>query len=61
MHGVIYISIFICTCMCLYTIMLCTDGVTIDMCLCVLLAAIGMVHYWMNVSCSVVCVYCLPM
>ena len=36
-----------------------TDGMTVDMC--VLFAASGMVHYWMNVYCSMVFIYCLPM
>ena len=33
----VYISDYTCTCMCLYTIMICTDGTTINICQCVLL------------------------
>ena len=45
----------------LHTIMVCTDDITIDMCLCVLFAASGVVYYWMNIYCGVVCVCCAPM
>ena len=40
--------------------MVCTDDVTFDVCLCLLLDVSGMVHYYMNAYCSVLCIYCAP-
>ena len=37
--------------------MVCTDGVTIGMCLCVILAAIGTVCNWLTVYCVHLCGY----
>ena len=34
----------------MYNIVICTDGTNMDMCLCVLLAAICMVYYWLDVD-----------
>ena len=38
--------------------MICTDGMTVGMCLCVLLAASSLIYYWMNAYCIVMSVYC---
>ena len=51
MLRVIYVYIYICTRVHLYIAMVCTDHMTIGMCLCVLLAANGMVCYWFTVYC----------
>ena len=51
MLSMIYISVYICTILHLYTIILWTDGVTIIMCLYSLLAAVGTMCYWLNVFC----------
>ena len=59
MLGVIYESVDIFTSQCLYTIMIFTDGRTIGMCLCALLAASGLVYCWMNACCIILCIYCV--
>ena len=41
---VIYISEYMCTSMCLYAIMVCTDGMTVDMGPCFS----SMMDYWTN-------------
>ena len=38
-----------------------TDGMTVDMCLNMLLTASSMVDYWIDTFCSVACVSCEPM
>ena len=59
--GVIYESICICTSMCLYIIMIYTDGMIMSMCLHLLMATSGLVYYMMNADCIVMCVYCVSM
>ena len=40
-----------------YTDMVCTNGIVIALCLCVLLVNYGTVHYYMNACASVECIY----
>ena len=47
--SVIAMSDYICTRVHLYTIIICTDGMTIVMCPCMLLAAICAVCHWLDV------------
>ena len=51
MLFIIYVYIYLCTRVCLYMIMVYTDGMTISKCLCSLLAAIGMVCHWFTAYC----------
>ena len=47
---------------CLYIIKVCTDGTTMGICQCALLAAIGRECYWMIVvSCEHLCGHCIVM
>ena len=46
--SVIYISSYICTDMCLYKNIVCTNGMMAYMCPCALLASSSMVYYWVN-------------
>ena len=45
----LYVYDYVCTRADLYDILICTDGMNIHMCLCVLLVTISMVYYWLNV------------
>ena len=51
MPGVVYTSDYMCTSMCLYIIIICIDGVIIDMCPYVVVAAVSTEYYWINVYC----------
>ena len=55
MLHMIYESAYVCTSRCLYTIMICTDGMTSGMCLCVLLATGGLVLLLYECFCNVMC------
>ena len=44
-----HVYIYVYTSVHLYIIMVCSDGMTIGLCPCVLLAAIGMVCYWLPI------------
>ena len=44
--------ISICSIVHLYIIMVCTDGITISMSTCVLLAATGIMFYWLTDYCA---------
>ena len=50
-------SVYICSGMNLYTIIICTDSVNVGLCWCVLLAANGLVYYWMNAYYIVMYIY----
>ena len=61
-------SIWLTSCVqvCVYTIMIYKDGMIVSMCPCVLSAASGIVHYWINkpVWCTSIlhpCRYCIDM
>ena len=54
-----YESVYICTSMGLYTVMIYTDAVIADMYLYVLMAASSLGYYWLNVYYIVMCLYCV--
>ena len=56
-----YESNIICTIMTIYTIVLCTDGMNLLMCYCVLLASPGILPYWMIVYIIVLSIFYMSM